>query len=108
MKVQKLSGYTRDSVSKITDLIQQSREYTTAVVNSIKEVNIQVEAGQNESNDTKAVFDNIIESMESNMNEINSAENEIRSLVGVIEEIGSATDKVATSAETIYRTTNNI
>ncbi len=107
-EVQKLSGDTRDSVSRITDLIQQSREYTTEVVNSIKEVNIQVEAGQNESNETKAVFDHIIESMESNMNEINSVENEIRSLVGVIQEIGSSTDKVATSAETLSHTTKNI
>jgi len=42
------------------------------------------------------------------MNEINSVENEIRSLVGVLEEIGSSTDKVATSAETLYDTTKNI
>lgn len=107
-EVQKLSGETRESVSKITSLIQQSMVYTSEVVHSIKEVHMQVEAGQNESTETTAVFNNIIESMESNMNEINNVETEIRSLVGVIEEIGSATDKVATSAETLLHTTENI
>jgi len=107
-EVQKLSDDTRLSVNKITDLIKVSKEYTVEVIASIQEVNTLVAAGHKESNDTRVVFDNIIESMESNMNEIGQVEHEIRSLVGVIEEIGSATNKVAVSAETLNHTTKNI
>ncbi|CAG7597223.1 Heme-based aerotactic transducer HemAT [Paenibacillus solanacearum] len=107
-EVQKLSNDTTVSVSQITGLIKQTMDNTADVVASIQKVNAEVEAGAQESSDTRTVFDHILTSMQSNMNEINRVEKEIQSLAYIIEEIGDSTHKVAASAETLVHNTKNI
>lgn len=100
-EVQKLSDQTKSSAQQIAELATRSNEYTTEVFDSLKQVKSMVDCGQEEFAHTSASFDSIVHSMEGSLLEVQRIESQIRDLVAVIEDIGSASSKVAASAETL-------
>ncbi|KEF36572.1 methyl-accepting chemotaxis protein [Schinkia azotoformans MEV2011] len=107
-EVRKLADETKKSVSEISTLIGKSNEYTIEVVNSINEVQAMVVQGENESNFTSEAFENISKSINESIQEIQSVEDKVDGLVKVIEQIGTATEKVAASAEHLDETVRYI
>ncbi|MGC5326870.1 protoglobin domain-containing protein [Brevibacillus sp. SYSU BS000544] len=107
-EVRKLSEQTKHSIKQITELIAQSSKFSEEVVESIKEVQTLVETGQVESKATKEAFDQIVKSMGSSIADIQNVEEQIGQLVFVIEEIGSATIKVSSSAEALNHAARHV
>ncbi|MBO8164378.1 MAG: globin-coupled sensor protein [Brevibacillus sp.] len=105
-EVRKLSEQTKDSVKQITDLISLSSHFTAEVVKAILSVQENVQTAREESQTAREAFDHIAESMESSLANIQGVEQQMSELVKVIEEIGSATQKVSASAETLHNTAN--
>ncbi|MCR8658654.1 globin-coupled sensor protein [Paenibacillus endoradicis] len=106
-EMKKLSEDTREAVKQISEFIQQSSTHTQEVVQSIQEVKHDVELGQIESTQTRETFNQILLSLESSFDELNKVETELEALVKVIEEVGSASIKVASSAEDLNTVTHN-
>ncbi|TMV44472.1 chemotaxis protein [Paenibacillus mesophilus] len=106
-EVKKLSEDTRDAVSRISRLIEQSNEFTQQAVDSMLSVRRQVEAGQRESVQTGETFAGIVRSLESGLAEIGKAEKEMQSLSEAIKQVGDATHRAAASAERLDGTMRN-
>lgn len=107
-EVQKLADDTKNAVEQIASLIKKTNTYTGSVEKSIKDVQKLVNDSESKSKETIDTFDQIIYSMEKSMGQIEQAESEMRQLVSVIEEIGTATYKVAESAEHLNQTTKEM
>jgi heam-based aerotactic trancducer len=107
-EVRKLAEDSRLSVSQITELISQSSTYTNQVVDFIQDVQALMSQGEEESVKTKEVFDQIVHSMEHNIHEIDTINTEIHSLVSAIDRIGSSTEQLAASADSINQVTHNM
>ncbi|MFX3634000.1 MAG: methyl-accepting chemotaxis protein [Candidatus Pristimantibacillus sp.] len=106
-EMKKLSEDTSKAVKQINAFMQQSSTHTEEVVQSIEEVKQQVALGQQESEQTRAMFNQILVSLESSLDEISTVETELGALIKVIEEVGSASMKVASSAEDLNTVTQN-
>ncbi|MFY0544396.1 protoglobin domain-containing protein [Brevibacillus sp. H7] len=107
-EVRKLAEETRKSVDQINHLIAQSSYYSEVVVYSIQQVNKLVENGKVESAATRQTFDEIMESLEHSIHDIQKVERDMRLLAQVINEIGEATSKAASSADELNRSTLHI
>ncbi|OAO89122.1 hypothetical protein AXX17_ATUG04230 [Arabidopsis thaliana] len=86
-EMKKLSDGTREAVRQISEFIQQSSLHTQEVIQSIEEVKHDVELGQQESAQTREMFNQILRSLESSSSEINKVESELEALVQGIEEV---------------------
>ncbi|SER79010.1 globin-coupled sensor protein [Salisediminibacterium halotolerans] len=98
-EVRKLSEETKQSVSTIERLISSSAGYISEVNEAIKEVAGFVESGNDETEETAEMFRHIKVTLEDNQAAVKEVDAEFSSLVEVIKEIGSASDKVARSAQ---------
>ncbi|MCR8641028.1 globin-coupled sensor protein [Paenibacillus sp. N1-5-1-14] len=107
-EVKKLSEDSNQALFQINQLIEQSNRFTQQVVQSIGEVQSLVTIGQEEAEHSKEVFGQITASLEQGIDEINKVELEISSLVRIINEVGAATIKVASSAEELNHTTQDL
>lgn len=107
-EVKKLSDDTGKAVKEISQLIRKSDMFTQQVVQMTAEVQEHVESVQHEAGQSKTFFDRIIEALQSSIGNLRSVEQELEALVNVIEEIGTATMKVAVSAETLNHATQNL
>ncbi|NOU98090.1 hypothetical protein GC093_33395 [Paenibacillus sp. LMG 31456] len=106
-EMRKLSEDSSKALKQINEFMEQSSTHTHEVVKLIEEVKHQVSLGQLESEQTRGMFNQILLSLESSLSEINTVETELEALVKVIEEVGSATLKVASSAEDLNVATQN-
>lgn len=107
-EVRKLADQTKTSVSEIGTLINQSNSFTFEVVDAIQEVQTMVENGEKESNETNESFNLITSSVDETLEEIQYVNDRMRELVSIIEEIGSATEKVSASAENLDETVKQL
>jgi len=92
---------------QISKLIEQSNEYTQQVIDSIQDVQQQVETGRHESFTTKETFAQIEQSLENGLHEISKAKQEMKQLAHAIEQMDEATHRAAVSAERLDATTRN-
>jgi heme-based aerotactic transducer len=107
-EVRKLSDETKHSVLQIIELVGKSTNLTSNVVSSIREVRELVDGGVNESEKTVETYDSIMKSMEITNNTITDIQREMLALVTVMDEIGTTSTSVATSAETLNDTAVNL
>lgn len=107
-EIQKLAGDTKQTVVKIGELITISNRFSDQVEELIFEVRSAVAAGETSAVDTKAMLDHIMSSMNLHMEESLRIEQEIDTLVRVIEQIGDSTNQVAVSAESLNQKTMNL
>lgn len=103
-EVRKLAEESRQSVEKITGLIQTSTGLTDQAVNTIAEVKEGVVQGLDGSIKTQSKFQKILRSIEENSHHINQVEEDVTGLVEVIKAIGSDTAEVAITAESLHQT----
>ncbi|WP_058301319.1 globin-coupled sensor protein [Gorillibacterium timonense] len=106
-EVQKLSDDTKQAVQQITELVGQTSKYTASVVKAIGDTRELVTAGESEAVRTEQAFADIVLSMESSLQSAASVKQDMDTLVGIIEEIGQASYRVATTAETLNSTTQD-
>lgn len=106
-EMKKLSEDIGKAVKQINEFMNYSSTHTQEVVQSIEEVKLQVVLGRKEAEQTRATFNQILLSLESSLGEISTVETELGALIKVIEEVGSATIKVASSAEDLNTVTQN-
>ncbi|MFC5452732.1 methyl-accepting chemotaxis protein [Paenibacillus aestuarii] len=107
-EVKKLSEDTNKALHEIGHLIQQSETFTQQVVQAIGEVQSLTYSVQTEAGTTKEVFGNITDSLQSGITVFDKVKEEIESLLSAIHEVGSASMKVAGSAEELNKATQNL
>ena len=100
-EVRKLADQTKESISKIDAIVQTSNGYMKDVLTSVSEVQKVIEHGETEFAYTENSFQQIIQSVEENLNGATDINQNIESFVSVIKEIGQATENVANNAETL-------
>lgn len=106
-EVKKLSEDTAAAVKQIDTLIRLTHTHIDEVVGSNEEVRKFVELGQRQSERVLFTFDHILEALQSSIAEISKVETELDSLLRTIGEIGSATARVADSADNLNTTAQN-
>jgi heme-based aerotactic transducer len=101
LEVRKLAEQTKNSISKIEEIIETSNTYLTDVVSSINEVSTLVLEGGTHADSTQDSFVTIVKEMNKSIFGVEVTQKEINQLVDTIEEIGQATQRVTSSAETL-------
>ncbi|QVY62264.1 globin-coupled sensor protein [Cytobacillus gottheilii] len=106
-EVKKLAEQTKLSIGEIQELIQTSSMLTKAVSDSLLNVASSVTEGMETSLQTNEAFDAIAASISSNANYLSSVGNQVNELIYSINEIGTASTTVASSAERLNDAANN-
>lgn len=107
-EIRNLSEETKISISRITKLIENNNESICDAVITLEEIEGEIEEGSCTSNHTKTSFEGIVSSMNDSINYVKCAVDEIQSLIVGINTIGSSTEEIANSAETLRETTKNL
>ncbi|WP_142288268.1 methyl-accepting chemotaxis protein [Bacillus sp. EAC] len=101
LEVRKLAEQTKNSISKIEEIIEVSNTYLHNVVTSINDVSGIVKDGRIHAESTQSSFITIVDEMGKSIAGVEKTEKEINHLAETINEIGQATTRVTTSAETL-------
>lgn len=101
LEVRKLAEQTKNSISKIEEIIEVSNTYLHDVVTSINDVSGIVKDGRIHAESTQVSFVTIVEEMGKSIAGVEKTEKEINQLAETINEIGQATHRVTSSAETL-------
>lgn len=102
-EVRKLSEQTQNSVESIKLFTEQINEQNTKVITSIQEVEQLIDGGQSKSEMTREAFDRIVNAANENLVSVKQSEQEIKNLVEIITEIGTATQKIVESTEKLNK-----
>ena len=102
-EVRKLSEQTQKSVESIKMFTDQINEQNHKVITSIQEVEQLIDDGQNKSAMTRKAFDRIVKAANENLVSVQQSELDIQSLVEIITEIGTATQKIVQSTEKLNK-----
>lgn len=98
-EVRKLSEQTQKSVESIKMFTEQINEQNHKVITNIQEVEHLIDDGQMKSATTRKAFDRIVTAANENLVSVQQSELEVQSLVEIITEIGSSTQKIVQSTE---------
>lgn len=101
LEVRKLAEQTKNSISKIEEIIEVSNTYLHNVVSSINDVSDIVKDGRVHAESTQVSFVTIVDEMGKSISGVEKTEKEINQLAETINEIGQATHRVTSSAETL-------
>ncbi|MEH6938239.1 methyl-accepting chemotaxis protein [Bacillus sp. JJ664] len=101
LEVRKLAEQTKNSISKIEEIIEVSNTYLHDVVTSINDVSGIVKDGRVHAESTQVSFVTIVEEMGKSIAGVEKTQKEINQLAETINEIGQATHRVTSSAETL-------
>lgn len=105
-EVKKLAEQTKASISDIMQLINTSRSYSELVISSIKEINHDIREGKLKAAKTDEMLDSIYDASCVSLNRTQEAQSQMENLTIVIEQIGRATDDVASSSEHLIEASN--
>ncbi len=100
-EVRKLSDDTKKTLTRIADIVNESDKCNDRVVQSIHEVRQVVETSRAEALEARRVFSEIVRSMQTNIDRTEEVGSEMDRLVHTIGEIGSAVNRVASTAEAL-------
>lgn len=98
-EVRKLSEQTHKSVDSIKEFTEQITEQKDHVVKSLHEVEQLTVDGQQKSEMTREAFGRIVKAAHENLISVQNSENDMQNLVLIINEIGTATQKIVQSTE---------
>jgi len=107
-EIKKLSEAAKVTVNQITEKIRQSTDVSNEVIVAIDEAQKLVGQGKEYSKMSGDMFLHILSSVAQSSDEIVTVESQINNLVLIIEEIGSAMNQVARSAEQLNTTSANL
>lgn len=98
-EVNRLAEDTKQTVLRITELTDQSGRLSLKVVGEIRKVQELTRSGKQSSEDTGKLFSDIVDRMQNSSEDILIVEEEMKTLVQTIENIGTTTAKTAASAD---------
>ena len=105
-EVRKLSEQTKQSVELIKEFTKQITTQKDTVGAGIQEVERLTENGKDKSALTREAFDRIVKAANDNLVTVQQTEFNIKNLVGIIKEIGLATEKIVQSTERLNKAAN--
>jgi heam-based aerotactic trancducer len=100
-EVRKLSEQTKDSTVNVGELLQNTNIRTTKLLESLKEIKVAVQAGEESMKGTEAQFSAIVESLKETKIQSNLVEQEVEQIGSVITELGAAFDEVTIAADNL-------
>jgi len=107
-EVRKLSEETARSVADISQVIEESLLKAREAAASVEEVKRFVAEGEQKSVATQDAFGDIVSAIDESMVQVRGAEQKMRELLHVIDEIDAAARKVAESADDLHQTANSL
>lgn len=107
-EVRKLAEQSRDSVERITALIDTSTSLTNAAVTMIEDMRKNVRTSVDVSQATQQTFMTISQAVNHNKQQISQVASEIAGLGTMIQSISTNTLDVATTADNLYETTSHL
>lgn len=100
-EVRKLAEQTRESVESIKEFTEQITKQKDNVSTSLQEVEKLTEDGKHKSAVTRESFNRIVEAAHENLVTVERTKEDMQNLVTIITEIGTATQKIVRSTETL-------
>ncbi|EHL72234.1 hypothetical protein HMPREF1015_02346 [Bacillus smithii 7_3_47FAA] len=107
-EVRNLSEQTKNSVSKVSSLIQNTQKQVEELNNSLEKIKTEVNNGNQNMNETEKRFEQILDTMIETMRQNNNIETELVSFVNVIDELGKAFEEVSLSADRLNMITQEM
>lgn len=107
-EVRKLAEQSKYSVENITNLIKTSTSLTTEAVHMIDDVQLRVESGVKMSVGVQKKFQQILQAIARNEQQIIKVDTDISNLNAVISSIGHDTKTVASTADQLYQTATHL
>ncbi|MGG1290289.1 globin-coupled sensor protein [Bacillus smithii] len=107
-EVRKLSEQTKNSVSKVSSLIQNTQKQVEKLTKSLEKIKTEVKNGNQNMNETEERFEQILDTMVETMRQNNNIETELVSFVNVIDELGKAFEEVSLSADRLNMITQEM
>lgn len=98
-EVRNLAEQTKDSISTINELVQNSNQYTTELIESLDGVTREVQESTKASEETFEGFKDIIEAMDENVVTNTNIQNEVENQTSAIHNIEQVATSVVESAE---------
>ncbi|GAE26093.1 methyl-accepting chemotaxis protein [Halalkalibacter wakoensis JCM 9140] len=107
-EVRKLAENTKETVSEVSNLVNEINRYTMTMSNSIAENNQSIERGTTESTETNRFFDDILSSMEQMKQQNMKISDEMKTLADIFNEINQAAEHVAVSSDNLTNITHSL
>lgn len=107
-EVRNLSEQTKNSVSKVSSLIQNTQKQVEKLTKSLDKIRTEVKNGNQNMQETERRFEQILDTMAETMQQNNKIETELISFVNVIDELGKAFEEVSLSADKLTMITQEL
>ncbi len=105
-EVRKLSDQTKNSVSKVSELIVRTNDQIDVMSNYIVDIDSLVKESTSGLQETSDFFAKIVQSTEQSNVQNSNVEKELKNMALVIEEINNATSQLAMTADELNHITN--
>lgn len=107
-EVRKLAEQTKNSVSKVSSLIQNTQKQVEDLTKSLEKIKTEVNNGHQNMQETEKHFEQILDTMAKTMEQNNKIETELISFVNVVNELGKAFEEVSHSADQLTMITKEM
>ncbi|WP_421385443.1 methyl-accepting chemotaxis protein [Bacillus salacetis] len=107
-EVRKLAENTKDAVSQVGSLISEINVSSSAMSDTINEINSGIQSGSIETKETNAFFDQILSSMLKVKQQNMQIAQEMSDLTEIFEDISGAVQQVAVTSDQLSSVTNSI
>jgi len=107
-EVRKLAEQTKNSVSKVSSLIQNTQKQVEDLTKSLEKIKTEVNNGNQNMQETEKRFVQILDTMGETMDQNNKIETELISFVNVVDELGKAFEEVSLSADRLAMITQEM
>ncbi|MEK5269515.1 globin-coupled sensor protein [Aeribacillus sp. FSL K6-8394] len=107
-EVRKLAEQTKNSVSKVSSLIQNTQKQVEDLTKSLEKIKTEVNNGHQNMQETEKHFEQILDTMAKTMEQNNKIEMELISFVNVVNELGKAFEEVSLSADQLTMITKEM
>lgn len=107
-EVRKLAEQTKNSVSKVSSLIQNTQKQVEDLTKSLEKIKTEVNNGHQNMQETEKHFEQILDTMAKTMDQNNKIEMELISFVNVVNELGKAFEEVSLSADQLTMITKEM
>jgi heam-based aerotactic trancducer len=107
-EVRKLSEQTKNSVSNVSSLIQNTQKQVEELTKSLEKIRTEVKNSNQNMQETEKRFEQILDTMAETMHQNNKIETELISFVNVVNELGKAFKEVSVSADRLTMITQEL
>ena len=107
-EVRKLSEQTKESVTSVAELLQNTNERTDKLVHSLGNIQDEVASGEENMEQTEGQFNKILDAMTEAKGQNDSMEKELKAVTGIVGELALAFDEVTISADKLANVAQNL